>query len=108
MSFIVGFVTSVYTLSSNGKFSFFQTECLWQPCHNQIFAQIEEYSNPDCSFQKGTPRFDRKIVELKCLIKEKVGRIALNKGPIISLTKKGDTKKQSPRVLQFLIKDTIA
>ena len=48
------------------------------------------------------------MVELKCLIKEKVGRIALNKGPIISLTKKGEPKKQSPRVLEFLIKDTIA
>ena len=48
------------------------------------------------------------MVELKCLIKEKVGRIALNKGPIISLSKKEGPKKQSPRALEFLIKDTTA
>ena len=46
------------------------------------------------------------MVELKCLIKEKEGRIALNKGPAIFLAKKGGLKKQSPRILQFLIKGT--
>ena len=48
------------------------------------------------------------MVELKCLIKEKEGWIALNKGPTISLAKKGGPKKQSPRILQFLSKDTTA
>ena len=44
------------------------------------------------------------MVELKCLIKEKDDQIALNQGPTISLAKKGGSKKQSPRILQFLIK----
>ena len=48
------------------------------------------------------------MVELKCLIKEKEGWIALNKGPTISLAKKGGPKNQIPKVLQFLIKDTTA
>ena len=48
------------------------------------------------------------MVKLKCLIKEKEGRIALNKGPTISLVKKGGPNKQIPRVLQFLIKDSTA
>ena len=50
----------------------------------------------------------KKMVELKCLIKEKEGWIALNKGPTISLAKKGGPKNQIPKVLQFLIKDTTA
>ena len=48
------------------------------------------------------------MVELKCLIKEKEGRIALNKDRTISLVKKGGPKKPSPRVLQFFIKGTTA
>ena len=48
------------------------------------------------------------MVEVKGLIKEKEGCIALNKGLTVSLAKKGGPKKQSPRVLQFLIKDTTA
>ena len=57
-------------------------------------------------FEKNTTRIDRKIVELECIIKEKDDRIALNKGPIISPTRKGGPKKKSPRVLQFLISGT--
>ena len=37
-------------------------------------------------------------------VKERKDGIPLNKGPTISPTKKGGPKKQSPRVLQFLIK----
>ena len=48
------------------------------------------------------------MVELKCLIKEMDDWIALNKGPTISFERKGGLKKQSPRILQFLIKDTTA
>ena len=39
-------------------------------------------------------------------MKEKEDRIAFNRGPIISPTRKGEPKKQSPRVLQFLIRVT--
>ena len=70
-------------------------------CH-----KTEEYSNQGCPLKKTTARFDRKKVKLKCLIKEKEGRIALDKGPIISLRRKGGLKRQIPRVLQFLIKGT--
>ena len=45
-------------------------------------------------------------MELECLIKAKDDRIALNKGPAISPTRNGGPKKQSPRVLQFLIRVT--
>ena len=60
------------------------------------------------SRKKKPSRIDRKMVELKCLIKEKEGRIALNKDRTISLVKKGGPKKPSPRVLQFFIKGTTA
>ena len=50
-----------------------------------------------------TIRSDRKIVGLECPIKEKEDRIALNNVPTISPTRKGGQKKQSPKVLQFLI-----
>ena len=43
---------------------------------------------------------------MQLLIKEKVDRIALNKGPAISLATKGGPKKQCPTIMQFLIKGT--
>ena len=52
--------------------------------------------------------FNRKMVELKGIIKEKDDRIALNKGPKSDFARKGGLKKQTQRVLQFLIKDTTA
>ena len=52
--------------------------------------------------------FNRKMVELKGIIKEKDDRIALNKAPKSDFARKGRLKKQSQRVLQFLIKDTTA
>ena len=39
-------------------------------------------------------------------IKQKEDRIPLNKGPTVSPTRKGGLKKQSPKVLQFLIRVT--
>ena len=89
-------------------FTFFKLNVSGSHATTRSLHETEEYSDPDCSFWKRKARFDRKMVEPKCLTKEKEGGIALNKGPIISLTKKGEPKKQSPRVLQFLIKDTIA
>ena len=72
------------------------------------FHKTEEYSDPDCPFQKTTARFNRQILELKSFIKEKEGRIALNKGPTISAAQKVGLKKQIPSILQFLSKDTTA
>ena len=89
-------------------FTFFKLNVSGSHATTRSFHKAEEYSVPDRSFQKTTARFDKKTVELKCLIKEKEGRIALNKGPTISLAKKGGPKKQIPKVLQFLIKDTTA
>ena len=39
--------------------------------------------------EKNTTSINRKVVELKCFIKEKEDRIALNKGPTISPARKG-------------------
>ena len=66
-----------------------------------LYHKTEEYSDKGYSLQKTTVTFDRKKVELKCIIKEKDDGIALNKGPTISFVRKGPQKKQSPRVLQF-------
>ena len=71
------------------------------------FHKIGEYVNKDhcltqTSYQKGES--DKSTVQ--SLIKEKEDRIALNKGPTISVARKGGPKKQCPRVLQFLIKGT--
>ena len=71
-----------------------------------LYHKNEEYSNQDCPLKKTTATFDRKKVKLKSLIKEKEGRIALNKGPTISLRRKGGLKRQIPRVLQFFVKRT--
>ena len=89
-------------------FTFFRLNASGSHATTKSFHKTEEYSDPDCSFQKTTARFDRKMVELKCFIKEKEGRIALNKGPAISVAQKVGLKKQSPRVLQLLSKDTTA
>ena len=89
-------------------FTFFRLNASGSHATTKSFHKTEEYSDPDCSFQKATARFDRKLVELKWLIKEKEGRIALNKSPTIFLAKRGGPKKQNPKVLQFVIKDTIA
>ena len=56
--------------------------------------------------KKNATRIDRKIAALECIVKEKEDRIALNKRPTISPTGKGGPKRQSPRVLQFLISVT--
>ena len=109
MSFIVGFVTSEYTLSSYGTFYIFQNECFRLPLHSQVFTtKLKNIVIKAVLCKKTTAWFDRKEMELKCLIKEKDDGIALNKGPTISLTRKRGPKKQSPRVLQFIIKDTTA
>ena len=52
-----------------------------------FYNKTEEYSYPECFLQKTTSTFDKKMVELKCLIKEKDDRIALNKGSTISTNK---------------------
>ena len=62
--------------------------------------------SPAVLWKRNATSIDRKIVELGCPIKEKENQIAFNKGPTISATRKGGPKKQSPRVLQFLIKGT--
>ena len=46
------------------------------------------------------------MVELRCLIKEKNDWFAMKKGPKISPARQGGPKKQNPRILQFVIKDT--
>ena len=43
--------------------------------------------------------FDRKIVELKCLFKEKEDQIALNKGPAIFDNEKRRAVEEKPKVL---------
>ena len=53
-----------------------------------LYYKTEEYSDQGCSLQKTAARIDRKLVEVKCLIKEKNDRIALNKGPTISTKQK--------------------
>ena len=71
-------------------------------CH-----KIGEYINKDHSFQQN---FDSKKESdkwtVQSLIKEKEVRIDLNNGPIISLARKGGTKKQSPKILLLPIKGT--
>ena len=107
MTLIVVFVTSIYTLSLNGTFQTFQIECLCYPYHYKVFTtKLKNILVKAVLWKKNTTRIDRKIVELECPIKEKKDRIALNKGPTISPTRKGGSKKQSPRVLQFLMRVT--
>ena len=48
------------------------------------------------------------MVELKCVIKKQDDQIGLSKSPTIFFVRKGGPKKQSPMVLQFLIKDITA
>ena len=70
-----------------------------------LYHKTDEYTGSGCSLKKNnTTSTDRKIAELECPIKEKEDRIASNKGPTISPTRKGGPKNQCPRVLQFLIK----
>ena len=70
-----------------------------------LYHKTDEYTGSGCSLKKNnTTSTDRKIAELEFPIKEKEGRIASNKGPTISPTRKGGPKTQCPRVLQFLIK----
>ena len=46
------------------------------------------------------------MVKMKYPIKEEEDQITFNKGPQFLLKRKGEPEKQSPRVLQFLTKDT--
>ena len=72
-----------------------------------LYHKTDEYTGSGCSLKKNnTTSTDRKIVELECLIKKKEDRIASNKGPTISPTRKGGPKNQIPKVLQFFIKGT--
>ena len=71
-------------------------------CH-----KIGEYINKGHSFQQSSDQYresDKQTVQ--SLIEKKESRIALNKGPTISLARKRGPKKQSARVLQFLMKGT--
>ena len=72
-----------------------------------LYHKTDEYTGSGCSLKKNnTTSTDRKIAELECPIKEKEDRIASNKGPTISTTRKGGPKNQSPKVLQLFIKGT--
>ena len=62
-----------------------------------LYHKTKEYSDEGCSLQKTTGRIDRKMVELKCPIKEKDDRIALNKGPRISTKEKRRAEKAKSR-----------
>ena len=46
--------------------------------------------------RKKTAKFDGKMVKLKCLIKEKDDRIALNMGPPISIKEKRRAEEAKP------------
>ena len=89
-------------------FTFFKLNVSGSHATTRSFHETEEYSDPDCSFWKRKARFDRKMVEPKCLTKEKEGGIAFKQGSYNFSCKKAGPKKQSPRVLEFLIKDIIA
>ena len=63
-----------------------------------LYHKTKEYSDQGCSLQKTTARTDRKKVELKCPIKEKDDRIALNKGPTVSTKEKRKAEEAKPKV----------
>ena len=74
-----------------------------------LYHKTKEYSNQGCPLKKTTVTFDRKKVKLKCLIKEKEARIALNKGPTISLrTIPRVPRSKSQESCSFLSKESLS
>ena len=88
-------------------FTFFKLNVCGSHATTMSFHETEKYSDPDCSFRKGKARFDRKMVEPKCLTKEKEGGIALNKGPTISLAKKEGRRSKAQGSCSFSSKTSL-
>ena len=59
------------------------------------YHKTEEYSEPGYSLYK-TAKFDRKIMEMKCLIKKLGDQIAMKKGPKISTKEKRRAEEAKP------------
>ena len=60
------------------------------------YHKTEEYSDPGYSLYK-TAKFDRKRVQLKCLIKKLGDQIALNNSPKISTKQKRMAEEGKPK-----------
>ena len=60
------------------------------------YHKTEEYSDPGYSLYK-TAKFDRKMMEMKCLIKKQGDQIAMKKGPKISTKEKRRGEEANPK-----------
>ena len=61
-----------------------------------LYHKTEEYSEPGGSLYK-TAKFDRKMMELKCLIRKQGDQIAMNKDPKISTKEKRRAEEAKPK-----------
>ena len=62
-----------------------------------FYHKTEEYIDQDCSFKRKTTKLDRKLEELKYLIKEKEERVVLNKGPAFYIKQKKSIEEAKPK-----------